>query len=126
MHEFSVISSIVDLVKQEMEKRPVILVKEVKLEVGELTFLAHGALEFGFTALVEKEPKIANDALNIIPVKAEVKCLNCGYIGPMVVKDSEAMHIGIPIFKCPECAGKIEVIKGKECIVVNLRMELED
>ena len=70
MHEFSVITSIVDLVKDEMEKRPVILVKEVKLEVGELTFLAHGALEFGFTALVEKDPKIANDALNILLVQA--------------------------------------------------------
>ena len=143
MHEFSVISSIVDLVKQEMETRPVILVKEVKLEVGELTFLAHGALEFGFTALVEKEPKIANDALNIISVQAEVKCKNCDYEGPMIVKDSEseeskyppnenhpmiseAMHIGVPIFKCPKCEGPIEIIKGKECTVVNLRMELED
>ena len=126
MHEFSVISSIVDLVKQEMETRPVILVKEVKLEVGELTFLAHGALEFGFTALVEKEEKIANDALNIIPVQAEVKCKNCDYEGPMKVKDSESMHIGVPIFKCPKCEGPIEVIKGKECTVVNLRMELED
>ena len=126
MHEFSVISSIVDLVKQEMETRPVILVKEVNLEVGELTFLAHGALEFGFTALVEKDSKIANDALNIIPVQAEVKCKNCDYEGPMKVKDSEQMHIGVPIFKCPKCEGQIEVIKGKECIVVNLKMELED
>ena len=126
MHEFSVISSIVDVVKVEMEKRPVILVKEVKLEVGELTFLAHGALEFGFTALVEKEPKIANDALKIVSIQAEVKCKNCDYEGPMIVKDSEAMHIGVPIFKCPNCEGQIEVIKGKECTVVNLRMELED
>ncbi len=126
MHEFSVISSIVDLIKQEMEKRPVILVKEVNLEVGELTFLAHGALEFGFTALVEKDPKIANDALKITQVKAEVKCHDCGYTGPMIVKDSEEMHIGVPIFKCPECEGQIDVIKGKECIIVNLRMELED
>lgn len=126
MHEFSVISSIVDLVKAEMETRPVILVKEVKLEVGELTFLAHDALQFGFTALVEKEPKIANDALNIVPVQAEVKCKNCDYEGPMKVKDSEEMHIGVPIFKCPKCEGQIEVIKGKECTVVNLRMELED
>ena len=126
MHEFSIISSIVDLVKQEMETRPVILVKEINLEVGELTFLAHGALEFGFTALVENEPKIADDALNIIPVQAEVKCKNCDYEGPMKVKDSEAMHIGVPIFKCPKCEGQIEIIKGKECTVVNLKMELED
>ena len=126
MHEFSVISSIVDLVKAEMEKRPVILVKEVKLEVGELTFLAHDALQFGFTALVEKEPKISDNALNIVPVKAEVKCKNCDYEGPMKVKDSKAMHIGVPIFKCPKCDGQIEIIKGKECTVVNLRMELED
>jgi len=126
MHEFSIISSIVDLVKQEMETRPVILVKEVNLEVGELTFLAHDALQFGFNALVEKEEKIADDALNIIQVQAEVKCKNCDYEGPMKVKDSEKMHIGVPIFKCPKCGGQIEIIKGKECTIVNLKMELED
>ena len=125
MHEFSVISSIVDLVKSEMEKRPVILVKEVNLEVGEFTFLAHDALQFGFTALVEKEPKIANDALKIIPVQAEVKCLDCGYAGPMRVENTEQMHLA-PVFQCPKCQGKVDVIKGKECIVVNLKMELED
>jgi len=125
MHEFSIISSIVDLVKQEMEKRPVILVKEVKLEVGELTFLAEAALQFGFTALVEKEEKIANDALKITSIPAEVKCIDCGYTGPLKVKDSEQNHIS-PIFQCPKCQGKIEIIKGKECTVVNLRMEIDD
>jgi hydrogenase nickel insertion protein HypA len=127
MHEFSIISSIIDLVKQEMETRPVILVKEVKLEIGELTFLAEDALQFGFTALVEKEEKIANDALKIISIPAEVKCFNCEYTGPMRIKDSEkeALHI-TPVFQCPKCQGKIEIIKGKECTVVNLRMELED
>lgn len=126
MHEFSIISSIVDLVKAEMEKRPVILVKEINLEVGELTFLAHDALQFGFTALVEKEPRIANDALNIVPVEAEVKCQGCGYEGALRVKETEEMHIGVPIFKCPKCGGQIEIIRGRECTVINLRMELGD
>ncbi len=125
MHEFSVISSIIDLVKQEIEKRPVIIVKEIKLEVGELTFLAHDALQFGFTALVENEPKIANDALKISYVPAQVKCTECEYEGGLRPENTEQMHIA-PVFQCPKCGSRIEIITGKECTVVNLRMELED
>lgn len=125
MHEFSVITSIVELVKQEMEKRPVIMVKEINLEVGELTFLAHDALQFGFQALVENEPKIQKDALKISPVPAQVKCLACDYEGPLRIEESEQMHLA-PVFACPKCQCKIDIIKGKECTISNIRMELED
>ena len=74
---------------------------------------------------MEKEPKIANDALRITAIPAEVRCLACNYEGPLRVENSEQNHIA-PVFQCPKCQGKIEIIKGKECTVVNLRMELED
>lgn len=124
MHEFSVISSIMELVKSEMEKVRAEKVLEVHLEVGELSFLSHEALQFGFQALAESEPKISADALRIISVPAEVRCKRCGYIGAMKAEDDEAYHIGAPTFKCPECAGPIELLAGKECTVRNIRMEV--
>lgn len=126
MHEFSMISSIMEVVKTEMGKRKAIKVIEIQLAVGELSFLSHEALQFGFGVLAENEPKIAKDALKIMPTPAEVKCRECGFTGPMKAGNSDEYHMAAPIFQCPKCAGPIDILKGKECIVTNIRMELED
>ncbi len=127
MHEFSVITAIVDLVKGEMEKRDNLKeVKEVVVEVGELSFLSHDALQFGFKALVESEPKINLDALKLILVAAKIKCRKCDYEGPLEIEDSEQYHISLPRFACPKCNGQIDVLEGKECVVRNLVLDLED
>jgi hydrogenase nickel incorporation protein HypA/HybF len=125
MHEFSMIQSIMELVKSEMEKRHAIRVMEINLEVGELSFLSHDALQFSFGAIVENEPKIEKDALKIISVPAEVMCSKCGYSGPMKNTESAEYHLIMPVFQCPKCGGSIEIIQGKECIVRNLKMEVE-
>jgi len=127
VHEFSVISSIVELVKGEMGKHDNLnFVKEIVLEVGELSFLSHDALRFGFRALVENEPDIKDDALTIIPIQAKVKCRRCDYEGAMKAGETEEYHIAIPQFSCPECNGPIDVLHGKECVVRNLVLDLED
>ena len=127
MHEFSVISAIVDLIKSEMEKFDKLNhVKEVVLEVGELSFLAPDALQFGFKALVENEPEINDDALKIIPIEAKIKCIKCEYEGPMKVENTEEYHISIPGFYCPKCSGQIDILEGKECTVRNLVLDLEE
>ncbi len=127
MHEFSVISSIVDLIKDEMGKHDNLnCVKEVVLEVGELTFLGREALQFGFKALTESSSKINSDGLKIVLVAASVKCKQCQYEGPMKLDNTEEYHVSIPIFACPSCDGAIDVVKGKECVVRNLVLDLED
>ena len=100
--------------------------KEVVVEVGELSFLSHDALQFGFKALVESELKINQDALKIIPVAAKIKCRRCDYEGPMNVEDDEKYHVSMPRFMCPKCNGQIDVLEGKECVVRNLVLDLED
>ena len=102
------------------------MVKEVHLEVGELTFLGHDQLRFGFGILVRSEPKIDPDGLNIISIPAKIKCLECDYEGAMEVQGSEEYHIKLPRFACPSCGGAIDILRGKECMVKNLVMDLED
>ncbi|MFO7618764.1 MAG: hydrogenase maturation nickel metallochaperone HypA [Thermoplasmata archaeon] len=127
MHEFSMMQSIVELVKAEMGKHRVIKVTEINLEVGELTFLSHDAMQFAFQALTETEDKIENDALKISSVPAEVKCTKCDFSGPMKTAESEIYHQHMaPVFQCPECSGPVEIVKGRECTVKNIRMELEE
>lgn len=127
MHELSVIMSIVQLIKDEVGKRDdVRLVKEVHLEVGELTFLGHKALEFGFRAVITSDPIIDHDALRITTVKARVKCLSCDYEGPLDYAEREEYHLRLPRFCCPECGGEIEILEGKECIVKNFVLDVEE
>jgi hydrogenase nickel insertion protein HypA len=121
MHEFSVISSIMELVRAEMEKAKAEKVLEIRLQVGELTFLSHEALQFGFSALASDDKRIGKDALKIVPVPAEVRCSKCGYTGPMQAEDQNHMS---PVFRCPECAGPIDILSGRECVVTNIRMEV--
>jgi len=125
MHEFSIITSIMEVVKSEMEKQKASMVHEVHLEVGELSFLSHEALQFGFRALAENEPKIDIDALKITSMPAEVKCRKCGYSGSMNISESETYHTPAPVFQCPKCAGPIVILKGRECVVKNIRMEVD-
>lgn len=125
MHEFSVITSIFELVKAEKERARAVKVLEVRLDVGELAFLSHEALEFGFRALAENEPDIAPDGLRITTIPAKVECTKCHYRGPLKVADTTAGHLGSPIFQCPECGGPVEVISGRECVVRNIRMEVD-
>ena len=126
MHEFSIISSIMEVVKAEMDKRKAIKVLEIHIDVGELSFLSHEALQFGFGVLAGNEPKIAKDALKITPLPAEVKCRECGYTGPMKAGNSDEYHMNSPVFQCPKCKGPIDILKGKECTVTNIKMEVED
>jgi hydrogenase nickel insertion protein HypA len=98
---------------------------EIHLEVGELSFLSHEALEFGFGVLAENEPKIDKNALKIIPVPAEIKCRKCSYVGQMKAGNPDEYHMAAPIFQCPKCAGPIDILKGKECVVRNLKMEVD-
>ncbi|MDO9538055.1 MAG: hydrogenase maturation nickel metallochaperone HypA [Thermoplasmata archaeon] len=125
MHEFSIITSIMEVVKSEIEKRNAIMVLEIQLEVGELSFLSHDALQFGFRALAENEPKIDKVCLKIITVSADVKCRKCSYSGSMKTIESEVYHTAAPVFQCPECSGPIDIIKGRECVVTNVRMEVD-
>lgn len=126
MHEFSVIASIMELIKSEMEKAKASRVLEVQLEVGELSFLSHESLRFGFKALAENEKGIEPEGLKIITVPAQVKCRKCDYSGPLMVEDTSLGHLGSPVFQCPKCQGPVEVMKGRDCIVKNLRMEVDD
>jgi hydrogenase nickel incorporation protein HypA/HybF len=127
MHEFSVITSVLNAVRYEIDKRQrVRLVKEVHLDVGELTFLSHDALQFGFRAVAEREPRISPDGLRITSIGARVRCKSCGYDGPLEYIEKEEYHLRLPRFKCPECDGEIDIIQGQECVVRNLVLDVED
>ena len=78
MHEFSMASQIVEKVKEAAEKRGAKRVKEVELQVGELTLLNHDQLRFSYQILA-KGTILEGSKLIIHSLEGEVECPECGF-----------------------------------------------
>ncbi len=125
MHEFSIMSDIMEALKEEAEKHELRSVKQVFLEVGELTFLSHEQLKFSYKILAEGTVFDGSDL--ILEAKpASVRCDSCGYVGEASFSDSPEYHYILPSFSCPECGKTTEVISGRECIITRMVADVED
>jgi hydrogenase nickel incorporation protein HypA/HybF len=109
-------SQIVQSILGEAEKNNLKKVSKIILEVGELTFLGEEQLKFCFDVL--SKGNILEEAEFVIKsIKPEIKCNACGFSGDLEYQESEEMHFRLPKFTCPKCDSKIEIIKGKDCIL---------
>jgi len=126
MHEYSVMTSLVSALLDELEGRDIDKVKEVKVEIGTLTFLGHEQLKFAYEAL-SKDTILEGSELNIITKEAKIDCPECGYEGEVNYTEDPAFHYNIPIISCPECGKKPDIIQGKEMRIVGVTaVEEED
>ncbi|RLI36267.1 hydrogenase maturation nickel metallochaperone HypA [Candidatus Bathyarchaeota archaeon] len=121
MHEYSVTTQIVSKVLREAESRRAKRVLEVKLQIGELTFLNPEQVKFWYKALV-KGTVMEGSKLIIQEKRGLVRCLKCGYEGSFKYEDDPAYHIAFPTLLCPKCGGVVEIIGGRECIIENIKM----
>ncbi len=99
-------------------------IKEVELEVGELTNLNPEQIMFAFEVLT-KDTIAEGSVLNIKEIAAMVDCSQCDYRGPIGSMDISD-HYTIPSFKCPDCEGKISIIRGLDCILTSMKLNIED
>lgn len=120
LHEFTVMSSLVDVVLDEVKKHDARAVEEVELEIGELTLLGKEQCLFAYEVL-SKDGPLMGSKLSIKEKKAKVKCL-CGYEGPITKSDDPLDHLRRPRFSCPECGENVEIISGRDCTITNLRL----
>lgn len=74
MHELAIMQSVVDTVVEKLGDRRV---SRVKLEIGELSGVACGALEFCFDVCVH-ETSLAGAALELATVAGAARCRTCG------------------------------------------------
>jgi hydrogenase nickel insertion protein HypA len=117
-------SSLVEVVLQEVEKNNAKAVEEVELEIGELTLLGKEQCLFAYQTLSNEGP-LKGSKLTIKEKKAEVKCGKCNYQGPIVRSDDMLDHLRLPRFSCPECGDKVEIVSGRDCIITNLRLVVD-
>lgn len=121
MHEFSVMSGLVDVVLEEVKKHDARAVEEVELEIGELTLLGKEQCLFAYEVLSGDGP-LKGSKLTIREKKAEVKCKECGYEGPIARSNNPLDHLRLPRFSCPECGESVEIVGGMDCVITNLRL----
>lgn len=116
MHEYSIVSQIVQTLMAEAEKNELKSISKVTLDVGDLTFLGEEQLRFCYQVLT-KDNFLKNSELIIETITPEVKCTKCGYIGEIEYLEKDEFHFRLPKFDCPKCNSKVEIVKGKDCTI---------
>ncbi len=124
MHEYSIMTDIVKAALKSIEGYEVENVEKVDLDVGELTFLNPVQLKFCFKVLTE-DNILSGAEIVIKEMKAEIECTSCGFRGTIGDKPEE-IHFGIPRILCPKCAGEVNLLSGRECILRNIKMNVSD
>lgn len=123
MHEFSVMSQLVQGVLDEAKRHNASRVEEVVLDLGDFTMLGADQLKFAFEVLT-KETIMEGAALTVNRIPGRIRC-GCGLEKEMT-PDPDSPHRVVPVLECPKCGGLAEVAEGRECVVRNIRMVVPD
>ena len=121
MHEISVMNQIIEIALREIEKKNAKDVKEIDLDVGDLTFLGHEQLSFAFEVL-SKNTLLANAKLNLNTIKPLLKC-SCGFEESKLYENDPVNHYYLPKYSCPKCNSKLEIVSGNECTLKKIIIE---
>ena len=123
MHEFSVMSQIVDSILSEAKKRRATKIEEVDLNIGDYTMLGEEQLKFAYE-LLSKDTILEGSKLNVGHIKGRIHC-SCGFEGS-VIPSPDSPHRIVPILECPKCKGAAKITEGRECVIRNIRMVVPD
>jgi len=113
MHEASIARSILDIVEQEMGKRPGVKLKAVNVAIGKLSAVSVEQLTWWFTVMVA-ETDMAGAVLNVREVPIGYKCAECG-------NEFTSDEVAI---QCPRCGAEHpQMVSGRELEVESLEVD---
>ncbi len=113
MHEMSIAQSLIEVIKEEMQKHDAKTLRSVRLNIGEMTAVVPDALSFCFeVATTGTELEGVRLIMDIIPLKGF--CHKCK--SEFEIKDYT--------FICPSCLStKIETIAGQNLSIVEIEVD---
>ncbi len=113
MHEMSIAQSLVELLREEMEKAGAHTLRSVRLEIGRMSAIVPDALSFGFQVMTtDTELEGAELIMDIVPLRGT--CRECG--GTFDIEDYA--------FYCPLCGGhEIDTLSGRELAVKEITVD---
>lgn len=113
MHEFSIVSSLLDLVEADVRKHKARAATRVVVRIGEMSGVIAELLEEAFH--VCKRGTLADQAELVVEKQEVLISCRCGYRGP--IKDRR--------FICPVCGvADVDVTAGEEMILQQLELEV--
>ena len=112
MHEYSIAYDLYATAKMAALEHHADTVKTIRVEVGKMAMVNPDQVIFLFDTIKEDDPLFKNAILECREVAPETSC-SCGYSG------SE-------IFVCPRCGALPELVRGREIVVTNIEIEVED
>jgi len=113
MHEFSMALEVINLTKREVEKNKVMAVKEITIEVGDLSGVEADAFESALD-LLKRDSILASAAIHIIRTPGKGRCNAC----ELEFEMNQRMAC------CPSChCFPSEVSGGQQFRVVSLWVE---
>jgi len=113
MHELSIASNLINIVKHATEGQEVSRVTSLRIVIGEMSNVVPDCLAFAFE--VASKGTLAEDArIDFVEKPLVGRCLDCG------------TEFGIRdfLFRCPDCESpKIEVVSGREFFLESIECE---
>jgi hydrogenase nickel incorporation protein HypA/HybF len=112
MHEYSIAYDLYATARTAAHEHHATRVKKISVEVGKMAMVNPEQVVYLFDTIKEEDPLFHDAVLDCHETSPETKCC-CGYAG------SE-------IFVCPQCGALPEMVKGREIVVTNVEIEVED
>ena len=116
MHEMGICQGILETSIEAAEKQGAVRIKEIRVDIGELTEIVDYALQFAFESLTP-DTLAEGGTLIINHVPARSRCMQCGH---------EFDHGRFDAI-CPECDNPFnETIAGRELEIASIQVEVPD
>ncbi len=113
MHEYSVVTALLEKVTREAVARGAKAVTRVEVRIGESSGIVPGAFESAFDVLSRETPLCATAVLRIERVPARWECVACNrHIDPDAA------------LTCGECGAAGRLVKGDELILDRVELEI--
>ncbi|HZJ62304.1 MAG TPA: hydrogenase maturation nickel metallochaperone HypA [Kofleriaceae bacterium] len=114
MHEYSIVSALVDRVQREADAHRGAIVRKLHLRIGELAGVEIELLRTAFLTFRERGVCAAAE-IDIEPVPAAWRCKRC-----------ELPIAAGAVLRCPRCGRPAELAAGDDIILERIEMEVPD
>lgn len=112
MHEYSLVSALIDRVEEEARRHGALAVARVRLRVGERAGVEPDLLRTAFE-MARAGTVCAGAELEMVPIVARWACRACG--GAIAAGERLA---------CPACGEPARLVEGDELVLERLEMEV--
>jgi hydrogenase nickel incorporation protein HypA/HybF len=112
MHEYSIAYDLYATARTAAVEHNANRVKKVSVEVGKMAMVNPEQVVFLFDTIKEEDPLFKKTVLECHEMPPQTRC-SCGYAGD-------------EIFVCPRCGALPELVKGREIVVTNVEIEVDD